>query len=32
VRRLDETIYEADADATNAVSDQLAMLHQAFGN
>jgi regulator of CtrA degradation len=32
VRRLDETMYEADADATNAVSDQLAMLQQAFGN
>jgi regulator of CtrA degradation len=32
VRRLDETMYEAEADATNAVSDQLAMLQQAFGN
>lgn len=32
VRRLDETMYEGDAgDTTNAVSDQMAKLQQAFG-
>jgi len=30
VRRLDETMYEGEADAANPVSDQLAMLNAAF--
>jgi regulator of CtrA degradation len=31
VRRLDETMYEAPAEAANPVSDQLAKLAEAFG-
>jgi regulator of CtrA degradation len=31
VRRLDETMYEAAAEAANPVSDQLAKLEAAFG-
>lgn len=31
VRRLDETMYEGDAEAANPVSDQMAKLQQAFG-
>lgn len=31
VRRLDETMYEGGEETTNAVSDQLAKLQQAFG-
>jgi regulator of CtrA degradation len=30
VRRLDETMYEGGAEAANPVSDQMALLHEAF--